>query len=61
MKNRNYDEFANKLAYIDDKISEIEIIMKMLDIWVKEKDYELIPIINVLNTKIDNIVKKLRV
>ncbi len=32
MKNRNYDEFVNKLAYIDDKIGEIETIMKMLDI-----------------------------
>lgn len=60
MKNRNYDEFANKLAYIDDKMSEIETIMKMLDIWVKDKDYELIPIINILNTKIDNIIKELR-
>ena len=42
-------------------MSEIEVIMKMLDIWVKEKDYELIPIMNVLNAKIDDIVNELRV
>ncbi len=29
----------------------------MLNIWVKDKDYELIPIINILNNKINDITK----
>lgn len=28
------------------------MIIKMLNIWVKENSYELIPIINILNSKI---------
>ena len=36
------------------------IIIKMLNIWVKEKDYELIPVMNILNNKINDLVQILR-
>lgn len=55
--NNDYNRIANKLAYINDKFNEIESIVKMLNIWVKDKDYELIPIINILNNKINDITK----
>lgn len=55
--NNNYNEIVNKLAHINDKFIEIESIVKMLNIWVKEKDYELIPIINILNNKMNDITK----
>ena len=35
--NENYNKIANKLANIDDKFIEIESIIKMLNIWVKER------------------------
>ncbi len=55
--NNDYNEIANKLAYINDKFNEIESIVKMLNIWIKDKDYELIPIINILNSKLNDITK----
>ena len=55
--NENYNKIANKLANIDDKFIEIESIIKMLNIWVKEKDYELIPVMNI---KINDLVQILR-
>lgn len=55
--NNDYNRIANKLACINDKFNEIESIVKMLNIWVKDKDYELIPIINILNNKINDITK----
>lgn len=58
--NKNYNKIANKLANIDDKFIEIESIIKMLNIWVKEKDYELIPVMNILNNKINDLVQILR-
>jgi|InofroStandDraft_1065614.scaffolds.fasta_scaffold00001_451 hypothetical protein len=58
--NENYNKIANKLANIDDKFIEIESIIKMLNIWVKEKDYELIPVMNILNNKINDLVQILR-
>ncbi len=58
--NENYNKIANKLANIDDKFIEIESIIKMLNIWIKEKDYELIPIMNILNNKINDLVQILR-
>ena len=54
MQNNDYNKLANKLAYIDDKFTEIQSIVKILNIWVKEKDYELIPVINLLNNKIND-------
>ncbi len=56
-----FNNLANKLVNIEDKITDIEQIAKMLDIWSKEKDYELIPLINMLNNKINDtmeIIKK---
>lgn len=56
-----HDKIINKMINIEDKFIEIESIVKMINIWVKEKDYELIPIINILNEKINSaaeIIKK---
>ncbi len=58
--NENYNKIANKLANIDDKFIEIESIIKMLNIWIKENNYELIPIMNILNNKINDLVQILR-
>ncbi len=57
MENNNidtatYNKVINKLVNLEDKFSEIDTITKMLNIWVKENSYELIPIINILNSKI---------
>ena len=49
------NKIANKLSGVEDKFIEMKPIVKMIDIWIKEKDYELIPIINMLNNKIDEI------
>lgn len=35
------NDIINKLINIEDKFIEIESIVKMINIWVKEKDYEL--------------------
>lgn len=51
-----YDKIANKLAHIEDKITDIEKIAKTLDIWIKENDYELIPIAKMLNNKINEAI-----
>ena len=32
------NEIANKLIEIDDKFSEIEILIKTINFWVKERD-----------------------
>ncbi len=56
-----FNRLAIKVANIEDKISDIDKIAKMLDIWIKENNYELIPIMNMLNDKINdaiNIIKK---
>lgn len=56
-----YDKLANKMICIDDKFSEIEPLIKTLNIWVKENYFELIPVINILNCKINDmaeIIKK---
>lgn len=52
-----FSKIANKLAHIEDKFMEIQSIIKIINIWVKDKDYELIPIINMLNDKMDEIEK----
>ena len=58
MKNsKDYDKIANKLAAVDGKFAEIKILVKTLNIWIKENNYELIPIINILNSKINALVK----
>lgn len=42
---------------MNDKFTDIKQIVKILDIWVKERDYELIPIINLLNEKMNDVAK----
>lgn len=49
------DKLANRLALIEDNFIEIKSIVEVLNIWVKEKNYELIPVINMLNDKIKGI------
>lgn len=38
----------------------METIIKMLNIWIKDNNYELIPIIKILNEKFNAITKTLR-
>ena len=53
MENKeDYNKMANKLIKIEDKFLEIKNIAKTIDIWTKEHDYELIPMMNMLNNKI---------
>ncbi len=54
MSSNNYNNLANKLIEIEDKIIE------MLNIWIKDNNYELIPIIKILNEKFNAITKTLR-
>lgn len=55
MDNKTFNKIANKLVAIDDKFSEIESIAKMITIWVKDRDWELIPAIELLNSKISDV------
>ena len=54
------NDVINKLLAVEDKFTEIQSIVTMLNIWVKEKDYELIPIMNILNNKMDDLVNAFR-
>lgn len=54
------NDVINKLLAVEDKFTEIQSIVTMLNIWVKEKDYELIPIMNILNNKMDDLVNVFR-
>ena len=47
-----YNKVIKKLISIEDKIVDIDKIAKMLDIWVKDNNYKLIPAMNMLNGKI---------
>ncbi len=49
MSSNNYNNLANKLIEIEDKIIE------MLNIWIKDNNYELILIIKILNEKFKKI------
>jgi len=56
----NSDDFQlilNKLIALENKFTEIESIIKVLNLWVKENDYKLIPIINMLNGKMNDTIK----
>ena len=56
MENKeDYNKMANKLIKIEDKFLEIKKIAKTIDIWTKEHDYELIPMMNMLNNKIKSL------
>ncbi len=48
MNSGNYNYLANKLIEVEDKITETETIIKMLNIWIKDNYYELIPITETL-------------
>ena len=54
MSSNNYNNLANKLIEIEDKIIE------MLNIWIKDNNYELILIIKILKEKFNAITKTLR-
>ena len=53
----DFQMVLNKLVALEDKFSEIKSITKVLNIWIKENDYELIPIINMINGKIDDMTR----
>ena len=56
MENKeDYNKMANKLIKIEDKFLEIKNIAKNIDIWTKAHDYELIPMMNMLNNKIKSL------
>lgn len=57
---KDYNNLANKLVKIDNKFSEIEPVVKTINIWIRENDYELIPVMNILNSKIKELAKVLR-
>lgn len=47
-----YNKIINRLVNVADKFLEIETVAKTITIWAKENDYELIPLIKILNNKI---------
>ncbi len=58
MQNENLNnKIANRLIELEDKFVEIKSIAKILNIWIKENDYELIPVINMLDDKINEAEK----
>lgn len=58
MQNENLNnKIVNRLIKLEDKFVEIKSIAKILNIWIKEKDYELIPVINMLDDKINEVEK----
>ena len=52
-----YNKVIKKLISVEDKIVDIDKIAKMLDIWVKDNNYKLIPVMNMLNGKIKEALK----
>lgn len=54
------DVIKNKLIEINDRFGEIEMLTKTIVFWIKERDYELIPIANILNEKICNMAEIIR-
>lgn len=54
---KDYNNIANKLAIIEDKFLEIKKISNVIEIWVKNNDYELIPIVNMLNEKMSSMAE----
>lgn len=52
-----FNRLAIKVANVEDKILDIEKITKILNMWAKENDYELIPMIKMLNNKVKDALK----
>lgn len=55
MNNDDYNSLANKLISIEDTFNDIRTITDMIDMWIRKNDYQLIPIMNMLNEKINNV------
>lgn len=55
MNNDDYNSLANKLISIEDGFNDIRTITDMIDMWIRKNDYQLIPIMNMLNEKINNV------
>jgi len=51
------NKIVNRRIELEDKFVEIKSIAKILNIWIKEKDYELIPAIKMLDDKINEAEK----
>ena len=52
-----YNKVIKKLISIEDKIVDIDKIAKMLDIWVKDNNYKPISAMNILNSKIQEVLQ----
>ena len=52
-----HNKLINKIICIEDKFLEIESVSKTVCIWAKENDYELIPIVKILDNKIKEMAK----
>lgn len=52
-----FNKLAIKVANIEDKILDIDKITKILNMRAKENDYELIPIVKMLNDKVKTALK----
>lgn len=55
MNNDDYNSLANKLISIEDTFNDIRTITNMIDMWIRKNDYQLIPIMNMQNEKINNV------
>lgn len=56
MKNESLNnQMANKLINIEDKVIEIEHLASVLTIWIKDNAYEMIPVVRILNDKLNKL------
>ena len=56
MKNESLNnQMANKLINIEDKVIKIEHLTNVLTIWIKDDAYEMIPVVQILNDKLNKI------
>ena len=56
-KDAEYNRLVIKLADIEDKVLDINKVAQMIEIRVKDNDYELIPIVKILNNKVKTALK----
>lgn len=57
---QNIEQTIIKLAEIEDKLAEIDKIVNIVNFWAKEYDYELMPILKLLNGKMADIKSIIR-
>lgn len=59
-ENKKYDKLVNKILDIEDKCTELNKIIKVLDIWIKENGCEMIPVMNILNNKMNEVTNGIK-